>query len=478
MSGANIYIPQGFNFREIVKFVLSVLGLTWQNIRTKLVRAIGETAVRALETGFQLVVTLVTQGPAAAWEQIQQGITNLREMVMEQIMTFVRDRIVTAAITRLVTSLNPAGAFIQAVIAIYNTVMFFVERLRQITQVAMSFIDSMAAIASGNITAAANRVEQTMAGLLTLVISFLARLVGLGRVSDAVVNVVNRIRAPIDRALDRVVEWIVTQARRLGRFIAQAGVPQDPQERLRLGMQAAVTAVNRFRGNRVGVAVLRPVLAGISVRYGFRSLEPIVRGRNWAISGQVNPVLVELTSVEAGDIEVGALPDSPEFQARLAEFQRLYRQRLQQDFAGTFGRCFECAASLGWTAINRMGNDVAIYIIMITPRPPQTSLRPARGRTIEGAVRSERIEAGEVRNVPSQRNVVWPHHVVISVNGHIFDHEFDDQGHPVTEYIQAMFPNQNPRLARGDREQIWRASVSRQRRVPFEVMLNGRRFLG
>jgi hypothetical protein len=215
MSGANIYIPQAFNFREIVKFVLSVLGLTWQNIRTKLVRAIGDPAVRVLETGFQLVMTLVTQGPAAAWEQIQQGISNLREMVMEQVMTFVRDRIVQAAITQLVTSLNPAGAFIQAVIAIYNTVMFFVERLRQITQVAISFIDSMAAIASGNITAAANRVEQTMAGLLTLVISFLARLVRLGRVSDAVINIVNRIRAPIDRALDRVVEWIVAQARRL-----------------------------------------------------------------------------------------------------------------------------------------------------------------------------------------------------------------------------------------------------------------------
>ena len=222
MSGANIYIPQGFNFQEIVKFVLSVLGLTWQNIRTKLVRAIGETAVRVLETGFQLVVTLVTQGPAAAWEQIQQGLTNLREMVMEQVMTFVRDRIVTAAITRLLTSLNPAGAFIQAVIAIYNTVMFFVERLRQIAQVAMSFIDSMAAIASGNITAAANRVEQTMAGLLTLVISFLARLVGLGRVSDAVIRVINRVRAPIDRALDRVVEWIVAQARRLGRAVSGA----------------------------------------------------------------------------------------------------------------------------------------------------------------------------------------------------------------------------------------------------------------
>jgi hypothetical protein len=220
MSGANIYIPQAFTLREIIKFVLSVLGLTWQNIRQKLVRAVGETTVRALETGFDIVMTLVTQGPAAAWERIQESLTNLREMVMEQIMTFVRDRVVQAAITRLVTSLNPAGAFIQAVIAIYNTVMFFVERLRQIAQVAASFIDSISAIASGVVAAAANRVEQTMAGLLTLVISFLARIAGLGRVSDAVIGVVNRVRQPIDRALDRVVEWIVAQARRLGRFVA------------------------------------------------------------------------------------------------------------------------------------------------------------------------------------------------------------------------------------------------------------------
>lgn len=218
MSGANLYIPQAFTLREIIKFVMSVLGLTWQNIRQKLVRAVGETAVRVLETGFDLVMTLVTQGPAAAWEKIQESLSNLREMVMEQIMTFVRDRIVQAAITRLLTSLNPAGAFIQAIIATYNTIMFFVERLRQIAQVAMSLIDSISAIAGGVLGTAANRVEQTMAGLLTLVISFLARIAGLGRVSDAVTNIINRVRAPIDRALDRVVDWIVNTARRLGSF--------------------------------------------------------------------------------------------------------------------------------------------------------------------------------------------------------------------------------------------------------------------
>ncbi len=240
LSGLNIYIPQAFNLREIIKFILSVLGLTWQNIRQKLVRRIGETAVAALETTFDIVVTLVRDGPAAAWEKIVEQINNLRELVLEQIMTFVRDRIVQAAITRLVTSLNPAGAFIQAIIAIYNTIMFFVERLRQIAQVARSFIDSIAAIASGVITAAANRVEQTMAGLLTLVISFLARLVGLGRVSDAVTNIVNRIRAPIDRALDRIVAWVVGMAQRLGRLVASAatgGTPRTVQRPVRFARE-------------------------------------------------------------------------------------------------------------------------------------------------------------------------------------------------------------------------------------------------
>ncbi len=221
LSGVNVYIPQSFTLKEILKFVLSVLGLTWQNVRAKLVKVVGERPVQLLEAGFDVVVTLVQEGPAAAWQKIQEGIANLREMVMEQVMTFVRERIVQAAITKLLTSLNPAGAFIQAVLAVYNTVMFFVERLKQIAQVAAAFIDSIAAIASGVITAAANRVEQTMAGLLTLVISFLARLAGLGKVSDAVISIVNRVRAPIDRALDRVVDWIVGLAKKLGKLAVE-----------------------------------------------------------------------------------------------------------------------------------------------------------------------------------------------------------------------------------------------------------------
>jgi hypothetical protein len=255
MAGANIYIPQGLSLREILKFVLSILGLTWQNIRGKLVRATNETTVVALETGFDIVRTLVTEGPAAAWQKIIEVIGNLKQMAIDAIMDFVKSRVVQAAVTRLLSMLSPAGAFIQAIIAIYNTIMFFVERLRQIAQVAASFIDSIAAIASGNIASAAGKVETTMAGLLTLVISFLARIAGLGRVSDAVTNLINRIRAPIDRALDAVVNWIVTQARRLGAAVmrgargAAARLANWWRERRRFALSDGSTHNLFFRGN-------------------------------------------------------------------------------------------------------------------------------------------------------------------------------------------------------------------------------------
>jgi hypothetical protein len=288
LSGAAIYIPKGFELREIIKFVLSVLGLTWDNVRGKLVKAIGETAVVVLEKGFDIVVTLVKEGPAAAWEKIKEEFTNLREMVIDAVQTFVKERVVQAAIEKLLTSLNPAGAFIQAILAIYNTVMFFVERLKQIGEVVKSFIDSISEIAAGGIGSAANRVETTMAGLLTLVISFLARFAGLGKVSDAVLGLVNKVRAPIDKALDKVIDWVVATAKKLGKLVAQAGVPQDPAKRLELGLDAAAKVVEKLDGP-VTASLINPLLVGVKVRYGFQTLEAVAKDGYWWVDGTVNP---------------------------------------------------------------------------------------------------------------------------------------------------------------------------------------------
>ena len=215
-----VYIPKSFDLREIVKFVLSVLGLTWENIRAKLVKVVGETAVKAMETGFDIVVTLVTQGPAAAWDKIVEQLSNLQDVVIKAIMDFVVVTVVKRAVAQIAAMLIPGGAFISAIIAIYDAIKVFIEKLAKIIEVAKAFLDSLIDIVSGKIAGAAKKVEDTLAGMLTLAISFLAGFLHLGSLADKVIEIIEKIRNPIDKALDKVVDWIVTMAKKTGKFVA------------------------------------------------------------------------------------------------------------------------------------------------------------------------------------------------------------------------------------------------------------------
>lgn len=208
LGDAGVYIPKSFSLMEIVKLVLSVLGLTWQNVRSKLVKIIPEPVLVGLEKTAGILVTLIKDGPAAAWEQIKAELTDLKDQLISQVVEMVTSEVVKAAVKKLVMMLNPAGAFVQAIIAIYNTITFFVEKIKQIAAVVGSFIDSISAIANGQTEPAANRVEQTMANTLTLVIGFLAKFAGLGDIPQKVVGVIKKIRQPIDKGLDKIVTWL------------------------------------------------------------------------------------------------------------------------------------------------------------------------------------------------------------------------------------------------------------------------------
>jgi hypothetical protein len=208
LADAGVYIPKSFTLTEIVKLVLSVLGLTWQAIRSKLVKIIPDPVLAGLEKTFGILVTLVKDGPAAAWEQIKAELTDLKDQLISQITQMISIEVVKAAVIKLVSMLNPAGAVIQAILAIYDTIMFFVEKIKQIAAVVAAFIDSISAIAAGIVTSAAKKVEQTLANTLTLVIAFLAKFARLGSIPEKVVGIIKKIRQPIDKGLDKIVAWL------------------------------------------------------------------------------------------------------------------------------------------------------------------------------------------------------------------------------------------------------------------------------
>jgi hypothetical protein len=248
--GGIIRLPARLDLRGILGMALDFLGITWQRVRGKLVTLIGERALGFLERGAGIVHDLVERGLGAITDRIAQFTSGIVETVLGGIREWVQNSVVGAAITRLLSMFNPAGAIIQAILAVYNTVKFFIERAQQLGALASSIFDSVAAIASGGVGGAIRLVEQAFGRAVPVVLGFLARLMGLGDIAGPVRNVMARVHTVIDSAIDRVVGWIARLAPR-GRLLPRGDRPPSDQGSIRpQSLDAAVVAGQNILGRR------------------------------------------------------------------------------------------------------------------------------------------------------------------------------------------------------------------------------------
>ena len=218
LTGAlqGVYLPKALSLVEIGKFVLSVLGLAWAQIRAKIVKALGPTGEKimsGLEKAADFIVALVTGGPAALWELIKEKLTDLKDAVIDGIKGFVESSIVKVAIPKLVAMFIPGAGFISAIISIYGTIKSFIEQLGKIAAAITAFIDSIVAIAEGRIEGAANKVENALANVIAIAIGLLAGFLGLGGISSKVMDVVKKVQATVDKALDAAIAWLIDKAK-------------------------------------------------------------------------------------------------------------------------------------------------------------------------------------------------------------------------------------------------------------------------
>jgi len=76
-------------------------------------------------------------------------------------------------------------------------------------------VNSIYKIATGAIGDAANWVENAMARTLPVIISFLARLIGLGGISEKIKNIIEKVQEKVDKAIDKVIEKVVAAVGKL-----------------------------------------------------------------------------------------------------------------------------------------------------------------------------------------------------------------------------------------------------------------------
>ncbi|HEX9730652.1 MAG TPA: DUF4157 domain-containing protein [Thermoanaerobaculia bacterium] len=215
MADVPITLPDKWDLKGIIHLVLQILGLTWERIRQKLVKRLGEKVVRIAETSIDVVKRLITEGPMALWDMIKEKAADIQQQVMEGIRNWVITQVVKQAIIKLVSFLNPAGAIVQAILAIYNTIMFFVENWQRIVDFVKSVFDSIGDVAMGKLSKAAQAVENALAMTIPIILNFLARLIGLSGIGKAVAGVITKIRKPVDKVVDKVIDFVVAKGKKL-----------------------------------------------------------------------------------------------------------------------------------------------------------------------------------------------------------------------------------------------------------------------
>lgn len=213
-----ITIPDDiFSLKGIFSLVMQVLGLTWDYMRQKAVRLLGEPVVQALELGFEMFQILRTEGVAGIWEYIKEQFNDLKETVIDSIKEMIISQVVDAGIKWVLGLLSPAGAFVKAAMMIIDIVKFFIERGSQIIALVNAFIDAIRAVAASNVSVIATKIEDALARAVPVIIGLLASILGISDLAKKVQNIIKRIRRRIDKAIDKLILKAKTAFKRLVR---------------------------------------------------------------------------------------------------------------------------------------------------------------------------------------------------------------------------------------------------------------------
>jgi hypothetical protein len=231
LAGAGLQLPDKFDLQGIISIVLQILGLTYANFRARAVAIVGEPIVAGIEKTAEVFKVILTEGVPGLWRFIKEQLANLKSMVLDAIFDYIKEKVIMAGITWIIGLLNPASAFFKACKAIYDIVMFFITRGRQIMALVNAVIDAIAAIAKGSIGVAAGLVENALAKAIPVAIGFLASLLGLGDPSKPVREFIEKARAPVNKAIDWVINLAVKGVKAVGNLVKGVFGKKDKQKK-------------------------------------------------------------------------------------------------------------------------------------------------------------------------------------------------------------------------------------------------------
>lgn len=230
-KGISITMPEDiFSLKGIFSISMQMLSLTWDNIRSIGAKVVGEPVMKVLETGFEMVQIVRKDGIAGLWEHLKDQFADLKETVMDTIMEIIQTEVIKAGIKTIMSMLTPVGAFVKAAMAIIDLVKFFIQKAAQIMELVKAFTASIKAIASGNVGAVAQSIENALGKAIPVLIGFLASLLGISGLAEKVKGVIEKIRGRIEKAITKFWTFVKGKAKGLLGKIGVGKLRSDKKE--------------------------------------------------------------------------------------------------------------------------------------------------------------------------------------------------------------------------------------------------------
>lgn len=211
MPAAGLPVPARFDSPGIITMIATLLGLTWETIRARVLRrGVPEQAMGAVEAAVPEVARLRSDGVGPV---LRDAVGDIKGALFGKIAEYLVPTVLVAGVTLIISLLNPASAFIRAIKMIIDFVRFLIDNAAQIMAFVNTVLDAVIAIAGGGGGGVPLLVENALAAGIPLLIGALAALLNLGGVTAKVKSIVGSLGKPITKAIDLVIDKIVAASR-------------------------------------------------------------------------------------------------------------------------------------------------------------------------------------------------------------------------------------------------------------------------
>ena len=232
-EGISIEIPKEFSLKSVVGFFLQLLGISWARIRKLLVEQLGEKAVMVLEKSAGIIYTLATKGLSGILDDIKQFLDpkTIVDTIVDVAVKYIAETLIVKVATKLLAMLNPAGAILAAIEAIYRVLKWIFTNAARIFHLIEAIVNGMADVIAGNIGGVAKTVEKALAMLVAPVIDFLADYLGLGGLPGKVAQAVKGLQGWVEGVMRSVIKWLIELGRKLMRAVGLGGKDDKDKEK-------------------------------------------------------------------------------------------------------------------------------------------------------------------------------------------------------------------------------------------------------